>query len=359
LQILAVDVGTGTQDILLYDTEREPENALQMIMPAQTQIMAAAIRRATGAGEDVALVGATMGGGPCNYAVQQHLKAGRKAYATPAAACTIDDDLVAVMRMGVRLISEDEAERLRGVRRLVLRDLDMDALREAFGIFGVRLEPAAIGVAVFDHGAAPPGYSDRRFRFEYLTGRLEDEPTLTALAFLRDEIPPQMTRMAAAAEEAGAVRRALVMDTPSAAMLGALEDSRVREAGAALLVNAGNSHTLAFRLEEGRITGLFEHHTGRLTTERLDDLLGKLADGSIKNDEVYDDHGHGALLLESRPMRPALVSVTGPRRALLTNSRWRPYFAVPYGDMMVAGCWGLVRALALKAPELAEILPRP
>ncbi len=357
MQILAVDVGTGTQDILLYDTTREPENAFQMIMPAPTQIVAATIREATAAGEDVALVGATMGGGPCNWAVQQHLKAGRKVYATPAAACTIDDDLVAVMRMGVRLISEDEAERLRGVRRLALRDLDMDALRDAFGLFGVRLEPAAIAVAVFDHGAAPAGYSDRRFRFEYLADRLQEEPTLAALAFRRDEIPRQMTRMQAAADEAGDVEHVLIMDTPSAAMLGALEDARVRQAESALLVNAGNSHTLAFRMQAGRITGLFEHHTGRLNTEHLDDLLGKLADASIKNDEVYDDHGHGALLFDGRPMQPTLVSVTGPRRMLLASSRWRPYFAVPYGDMMLAGCWGLTRALALKEPGLAEILP--
>jgi uncharacterized protein (DUF1786 family) len=358
LQILAVDVGTGTQDILLYDTEKEPENAFQMIMPSPTQIVAAAIRQATAAGEDVALVGSTMGGGPCNWAAQQHLKAGRKVYATPAAACTIDDDLVAVMRMGVRLISEDEAERLRGVRRLVLRDLDMDALRDAFGLFGVRLEPAAIGVAVFDHGAAPPGYSDRRFRFEYLADRLQGEPTLAALAFRRSEIPPQMTRMQAAADEAGDIEHVLVMDTPSAAMLGAREDRRVAEVESALLVNVGNSHTLAFRLQEGRVAGLFEHHTGRLTTERLDDLLEKLAAGRIKNDEVYDDHGHGALLFDRGAMEPALVSVTGPRRMLMAGSRWRPYFAVPYGDMMVAGCWGLVRALAQKSPGLGAVLPR-
>ena len=35
--ILAADIGTGTQDILLYDSEKEVENSLIMVMPAPTQ----------------------------------------------------------------------------------------------------------------------------------------------------------------------------------------------------------------------------------------------------------------------------------------------------------------------------------
>ena len=38
MQILAIDVGTGTQDILLFDTEKEPENALKMVMPSPTAL---------------------------------------------------------------------------------------------------------------------------------------------------------------------------------------------------------------------------------------------------------------------------------------------------------------------------------
>jgi hypothetical protein len=45
------------------------------------------------------------------------------------------------------------------------------------------------------------------------------------------------------------------------------------------------------------------------------------------------------------------VAVTGPRRSLLRASRHRPYFAVPYGDMMLAGCFGLLRAMADALPE--------
>ncbi|WP_243684053.1 hypothetical protein [Methanosarcina barkeri] len=38
--ILATDVGTGTQDILLFNSEKEVENSLLMVMPAPTQIIA-------------------------------------------------------------------------------------------------------------------------------------------------------------------------------------------------------------------------------------------------------------------------------------------------------------------------------
>ena len=38
MRILAIDVGTGTQDILLFDSTQPIENALQLIMPSPTQI---------------------------------------------------------------------------------------------------------------------------------------------------------------------------------------------------------------------------------------------------------------------------------------------------------------------------------
>jgi hypothetical protein len=59
------------------------------------------------------------------------------------------------------------------------------------------------------------------------------------------------------------------------------------------------------------------------------------------------------------------VAVTGPRRALLAGAslrqasphgRLRPYMAVPHGDMMMAGCWGLVRAAGLVLPWTAEAI---
>jgi hypothetical protein len=36
------------------------------------------------------------------------------------------------------------------------------------------------------------------------------------------------------------------------------------------------------------------------------------------------------------------------------NPTLKPYFAVPFGDMMIAGCFGLLAAAAEILPNLAE-----
>ncbi len=357
MQILAVDVGTGTQDVLLFDTDKEPENALKLVMPSPTMMLAQAIGVATTAGEDLLLTGVTMGGGPCGWAAEEHLKAGNRVFATPDAARTFNDDLDEVAARGVEVVGEDEAGRLSGVHVLKMLDFDYKAIARAFGAFGVELDQVELlAVAVFDHGAAPPGVSDRLFRFEYLAERIQTGLGLAAFAFLREEIPPSMTRLQAAAATAPGDRPLVAMDTAPAAVLGALEDERVRAQDRAIIANVGNFHTLAFHLRQGAIAGLFEHHTGRLRQARLEELLGQLADGTLSHDELFAEHGHGALVLDPAPGVPDFVAVTGPRRRMLAGSALRPYMAVPYGDMMMTGCWGLVRACTQVAPWTAEAI---
>jgi uncharacterized protein (DUF1786 family) len=354
MQILAVDIGTGTQDILLFDTEKAPENALKLVMPSPTMMVAQAIRTATRVGQDLLLTGVTMGGGPCGWAAEDHLKAGYRVLATPGAARTFNDDLDEVATMGVEVVSEEEAANLAGVRRLALLDLDYGALARAFGAFGVDLERAdVLAVAVFDHGAAPSGYSDRLFRFEYIADRIETGRGLAGFAFPRGEIPPSMTRLQAAAFTAPADRPLVVMDTAPAAILGALEDPHVRARRDAIVANVGNFHTLAFHLRNGTIAGLFEHHTGLLTRERLEELLARLAAGTLSHDELFAEHGHGALMLDPTPGPLDFLALTGPRRGILASSALKPHMAVPHGDMMMAGCWGLVRGCVHALPWVA------
>jgi len=357
MRILAVDVGTGTQDVLLFDSEREPENALKLVMPSPTMLLAQAIRTATAAGEDLLLTGVTMGGGPCAWAAAEHLKAGGRVLATPGAARTFNDDLDEVAAMGVGVVSEDEAASLAGVRRLAMLDFDYGALARAFGAFGVDLDTVdLLAVAAFDHGAAPPGVSDRQFRFEYLAERMHSGGGLAGFAFAADQIPASMTRLQAVAATAPAGRPLLVMDTAPAAVLGALEDPCVRARPRAIVANVGNLHTLAFDLRQGRIAGLFEHHTGLLDRAKLEGLLARLAAGTLSNQELFADHGHGALLLEPAAAPLDFVALTGPRRGMLAGSALQPYLAVPYGDMMMAGCWGLVRACAHVLPWTAAAI---
>jgi uncharacterized protein (DUF1786 family) len=268
--------------------------------------------------------------------------------------------------MGIQVVSEDEAGRLpESVLRLQLRDFDFAAIAAAFDRFGVSLKGlAAIAVAVFDHGNSPPEISDRQFRFDYLDQRLRTENRLSAFAYRSEDIPPIMTRLEAVAQSARLDLSPeledvplVVMDTAPAAVLGATFDPRVTVRPRLLVVNVGNFHTLAFRLGPSGIEGLFEHHTGLLDLPRLELLLRRLADGSLRHADVFDDHGHGALIYhpEPLPMHQAGfgVVVTGPRRNLLRGSALRPYFAVPFGDMMISGCFGLLAAVADRLPELS------
>jgi uncharacterized protein (DUF1786 family) len=251
--------------------------------------------------------------------------------------------------------------RLGGVRSLKMLDFDYGALARAFGAFGVDLDAVdVLAVAVFDHGAAPPGYSDRLFRFEYLAGRIQTGAGLAAFAFVPDEIPESMTRLQAVAITAPQGRPLIVMDTAPAAVLGALEDPRVAGRREAIVANVGNMHTLAFDLrgmgEARTIAGLFEHHTGLLDRAMLEALLVRLAAGTLSHEELFAEHGHGALLVGPAPVALDFVAVTGPRRGMLAGSALDPYQAVPHGDMMMAGCWGLVRACAQALPWTANAI---
>ncbi|RME82200.1 MAG: pyruvate formate lyase-activating protein [Caldilineae bacterium] len=358
MKILCVDIGTGTQDILLYDSRVHIENCYKLVAPSPTMMVRRRLQAATRSRRPVLLTGMTMGGGPNMWAAQDHLQAGLPLYATPQAARSFNDDLDVIRDMGIQVIAEEEADRLpEDVVRVSLRDFDFQAIVQAFGPFGVSLDDlAAVAVAVFDHGAAPPEISDRQFRFDFLARQIRRDDRLSTFAFLADAIPAILTRMrAVAACAAGIDAPLVVMDTAPAAILGATLDPRSRHDGDALFANIGNLHTLSFRMREGRIRGLFEHHTGMLNRERLEHFLKALADGSLRHDEVFADHGHGAHLIDTTPLpaTPPLI-VTGPRRQLLAGSALHPYFATPFGDMMLAGCYGLLAATAERLPHLAE-----
>jgi uncharacterized protein (DUF1786 family) len=121
-------------------------------------------------------------------------------------------------------------------------------------------------------------------------------------------------------------------------------------------------HALCFHLNGTRIISLYEHHTGEVTAAQIEDFTERLAAGSLAHEEIFGSKGHGAFYAEAQNQEPRtenrVVAVTGPQRGKLRGSRLAPYFAVPHGDMMVSGCFGLLWAFAEKYPAQAgEILP--
>ena len=176
------------------------------------------------------------------------------------------------------------------------------------------------------------------------------------LFYVVDVVPPALTRLTAAAGAAAALAGdapALVADTGPAALYGALP------AGVddAVLVNVGNGHTVCLLALAGRVAGVFEHHTSCLDGAGLELRLRRWLAGDLESEEVRADHGHGAVLApgaaDARPLGLRLI-VTGPRRELLAGGELPAEFAAPHGDMMLTGCFGLLRALRERHDGLVE-----
>jgi uncharacterized protein (DUF1786 family) len=361
MKILSVDIGTGTQDIYLYDSRVDIENGFKLVVPSPTMMIRQKIRRATEQQSDLLLTGVTMGGGPSHWATEDHINAGRRVFATPPAARSFNDDLAVLREMGIIIVSEDEVHGLlQRCTHITLRDFDFGAIAQAFSNFGVSLgDLDIVAVAVFDHGNAPPDVSDRQYRFDYLDARIRAHNRLSAFAYHDTQVPEFLTRLQAVVDSAGDLdAELLVMDTAPAAVLGATLDPLAQALEQKIIANVGNFHTLAFRLGPGGIEGVFEHHTGLVDTQKLDSLIDALADSSLKHEDVFNDHGHGALVYNPVPLSGNGIQsdtiVTGPRRAMMAGSRRKPHFAAPFGDMMVTGCFGLLAAAADLIPAAHE-----
>ena len=365
MKILSVDIGTGTQDIYLYDSNLDIENGFKLVLPSPTMMVHRRLKQTLQSRTPILLSGHQMGGGPSAWAIEEVARSGIPVYMTPSAAATLNDELDKVEALGIKIVGEEEVKGLKPkVESLELKDFDFDLISKTFTDYGVSLKDlAAVAVAVFDHGNAPPGISDRQFRFDYLDERIRAKNSLSSFAFPSSEIPAIMTRLGAVADSARNLDCPLVvMDTAPAAVLGANFDPVVAERKSKIICNVGNFHTLAFRLGEKGIEGVFEHHTGEIDLPKLEGLIRKLADGSLKHEDVFDDMGHGALMYSDEVFEFGRddfdVVVTGPRRSMFTNPQsanlLQPYFAVPFGDMMIAGCFGLLAATAEILPGLAE-----
>jgi len=345
-RIIAIDVGAGTQDVLVWDADQPMENDVKLILPSWTTVLARRVKRATEEGRPILLTGNLMGGGPIVGAMKRHLHAGYPVYATARAALTIRDDLNEVRDRGYTILPEGaQPPDSRDLLTLHTRDVDLEVLGGALAPFDVAI-PDVIAVAVQDHGECLEG-SNRRFRFRLWQEFVAGGGQILDLVYRQP--PACYTRMLAVQRDAPG---AILMDTGSAALWGILQDERAathRDRGF-ILVNVGNQHTLGVLLRGERILGLFEHHTVLMDWRKLHQLVQDLRAGVLTNDKVYEDHGHGAFVHPDYVPGDGFkfVAVTGPQRQIARpgkDSRGVEYvFAAPYGDMMLTGCFGLVAA---------------
>jgi uncharacterized protein (DUF1786 family) len=339
MKILAVDVGTGTQDIMLYDTEEPIENAVKLVLPSPTRIIANKIRNHH---HDLFLSGETMGGGPVSRAIKSHLEKGYRVVMTESAARTVRDDLDEVRSAGVEIVPDGEKHS--EIAEIKLADIDLDILKAALQPFDVSLEFDQIGVAVQDHGFSE-GMGDRDFRFHKIREKM-NSPLLPEEFAYHAEAPDYFTRMQ------GVLRtlkgyEPTVMDSKFAALCGCTCDPYVESMDNYVALDIGNGHTLAASFKEGKICGVFEHHTRMLTSSMIESYVDRLVSGEITHEEVHEDGGHGAWVVEPIEKYESLVA-TGPRRKMLLETGFEVYNAAPAGDVMMVGPAGLIKAMLSK-----------
>lgn len=343
MRVLAVDVGCGTTDVLLWDSELEGENQTHLIIPSGTRLVAGEIQKATGLGAPVVFDGPLMGGGPDGRAMKRHVAAGLPFYATPEAAGSFDDDLDAVAAMGVTLITTEEVSAHVEAGAVSIRsgDVRFSGLLEALRLVGEEEPLDGCALAVQDHGLAPQGESDRTFRFAAMARTLARSTHLSGFFYPSDEIPTYLTRMHATAGLVDVDAPLVVGDTGPSAVWGA---SLAAAATPCLAVNFGNGHTLMAFVHEGRMDGVFEHHTSMLDPVKMESYMRRFASGDLTMEEVFDDGGHGTLPVE-RPYDLGAVEIvaTGPRRQGFFDMGLEMTEASLHGDMMLTGCYGLLQ----------------
>ncbi len=348
---IAMDIGTGTKDILHFSPDNNIENNLKFVVPTPASLMAEKLEKYEG---DLRISGFTMGGGYLAKVLRRHKEKGFRVIMEKPPAFTVRNNLEEVIDAGIEVVDKIENPTHH------FDEVELPLLFELLSRFGVETRLIkVIGLSVQDHGYNSSDESSRHNRFRYFLEHLEKSPVPRALVFTPDDIPEVFGRLRSGAE---CIRgfdpglRTVLVDTSFSAILGCLLDPRVGSLeGPVLYINFGNGHVMACILREGRIQAFFEHHTRVLKTkpEILPGIMKRLAEGDLPSEEVFEDDGNGCATFDRQPFnRIGKIVVTGPQRKIMEKSGFSDYIeAAPGGDMMMTGPIGLLRAISLRPKD--------
>ena len=354
MKILAIDIGAGTEDILLYDKSKTIENCIKMVLPCPSLVFSSKVRRITQLGKDILIEGEIIGGGAFSSALKAHLARGYRVLMSRETAYTIRNDLEEVRQLGIEIFDEESEPIHFSGETLKINEVNIQELRRFFTNFGEEFSDVeVVSIAVQDHGIPPKGLSNRKFRFEEIRKVLKRDRKLENLAFIEDETPSYFLRMRSAVKSAKRQlpeAKVVVMDTCPAAILGCLEDPLVKAVDPVLAINVGNAHTMATIVSRGNVEGIMEHHTRLLNPAKIERFLKDFANGKLTDDKIFIDGGHGLFLLSDPPKfsEIGIVAATGPNRKLLSKTKLKVHYANPAGDVMMTGPVGLIEAVKKK-----------
>ena len=341
MKILAIDLGQGTQDNLIYDSEKNEENFIKAVFPSPSKDFADRLNRIEG---DVFVCGSQIGGGEFSHALVERAKRHR-VFITEECAYTIRNDPGEVSDMGLRIVREQPSDFAGTV--LHISEPDLDTIGHIMSKFGEG-DPEIVAVAVQDHGTYPRGQSNRKERLRRIREKLESDGALGSLLLEGGDVPECYTRMRSAekkVEKAFPEARVFLMDTAIAAIAGCAVDKEARDR--MLAINLGNGHTMCAAIENGMIAGMFEHHTRKLDGEKLGKLVQGFIAHTLTDDEVFSDGGHGCFYL-SDFSEPEAIVVTGPNRRIAESSALKFRYAYPAGDTMMSGPAGMISVIREK-----------
>ena len=340
MRILAIDVGTGTQDIMIYDTKKELENSIKLVLPSPHLYISQQIRETE---NDIYFTGEIMGGGKIKKSLLEHMEKGYKVVMEPTCAKTIRDNIEQVKSLGIEIA--DENKDYTDYSKIKLGDINIKKLSEFLLGYDLDFDFDEIAIAVQDHGYNE-NMGDRDFRFEKIRQKVSHPISPLEFGF-KEDMPEYFTRMQAVRrqiKDEGIEKLPLVMDTKFASIAGMCYDEVASRLDSFIVIDIGNGHTTAASIENGKIQGVFEHHTSSLTGESLERYIKRLASGEITHEEVHEDFGHGAHVLNPITEIEKVI-VSGPKRELIekTNLDW--HHAAPGGDVMLTGTIGLIKTI--------------
>jgi uncharacterized protein (DUF1786 family) len=342
---LLIDIGAGTLDLLTYDDTSGEHFKAVVKSPVRTR--ADAIEKTPG---NLVVSGVEMGGGRVSAVLKTRARTHRVAM-TSSAAATIHHDLEKVTATGITIVSEDDARQLAAdpaYTPVTLADIEPDRLRRIVTGLGVPFEFDVIGVCAQDHGVAPPGVSHLDYRHRLFAQALDWSPFPHTLLYPGDRVPATFNRLGSIARMARDLptTEVYVMDSGMAAIEGVTCDPQCRRMEHFMILDIATSHTVGAALMAGEIAGFFEYHTHDITAAKLDRLLEALPEGKLDHARILQAGGHGAYTRRQFDFnRNEGVIATGPKRALMSASRLSYTHGAPWGDNMMTGTVGLLKAI--------------
>ncbi len=363
--ILAIDIGKGTEDIFYYEPNKKLENCIQIIKPSYAQILRKTLESYLNTNHNIYLDGSIMGGEPWHlplYKIAQNPN--RNVIMSSNSAYSLRYNLDQVKAKGIKI--QDPMVYHSNPRNIKLetKDINFKWYQNVFQGLNIDLfsECETVLLACQEHGySGPQGGSAREFRMrEYYQRYLENSSSLTSLMFHSSEIPDFAWRFKSNVKLTKSFfphSEVFIMDSSPAVVLGTILDSFVPE-GPKTVINMGNGHTLVMILDgTWDVMAIWEHHTGSFISDprKLDDYLNRIFRNELSQEEVLQEGGHGFYKKVSEiPQNAAnTIVVLGPNRNLLKESFYRDsiIWAHPLGSMMLSGPAGLLKTYEIKSKE--------